>query len=141
MSQKTIKNLINKFGADKLHQMIDEQVEFQKEQDKIQKILSTHQSAVEWFEKYCSDNGFTCPDVYDKAKEIKDPEYNKYGKSCLTLNGWGSDGPYVYLWLNKDQSPHFEMGSSIYDIWPSIGCGYNDIINKIKKIVKLREEA
>ncbi len=137
--RKTIQNLINKFGADKLHQMIDEQVQFQKDHDKLAKIFATRESAVEWFEKYCSDNGFTCPDVYDQTIEQQEPDYNKYGKSCLTLNGWRCNGPYVYLWLNKNSQPHFEMGSSIYDIWPYMG--YNDAIDKIKKIVKLREEA
>jgi hypothetical protein len=136
---KTIQNLIDKFGADKLHQMIDEQVEFQKEQDKIQKIFATRESATEWFEQFCKDNNFTFVDTYDQTIEQQEPDYNKYGKSCLALNGWRSNGPYVYLWLNKNSQPHFEMGSSIYDIWSYFG--YSDAINKIKKIVKLREEA
>jgi hypothetical protein len=119
--------------------MIDEQVELKKQQDKIQKIFATRESAVEWFEQFCKDNNFTFVDTYDQTIEQQEPDYNKYGKSCLALNGWRSNGPYVYLWLNKNSRPHFEMGSSIYDIWSYFG--YSDAINKIKKIVKLREEA
>ena len=133
---KTIKNLIAKFGADKLHQMIDEQVEFQKDQDKLAKIMATHQSATEWFEQFCKDNNFTFVDVYDQTIEQQEPDYNEYGKSCLALNGWRSDGPYVYLWLNKDSQPHFEMGSSIYNPYPYMG--YADAIDRIKKIVRLK---
>lgn len=132
---KQLQNLIDKHGAEKLKSMIDQQVKQKAELIKISRILDTHESAAQWFENYCKELGYTCVDVYDK------PKYKKYNKSCLMMNGWNSNGPYVYLWLNKNQDPHFEIGSSIYDIWPSIGAGYDQIIENINKVIKLREEA
>ena len=129
---KTIRNLIDKYGADKLHQMINDIVAQQQDYNKLQQIFATHELAKDWFIKFSKDNNLTHKQIYPQTKQ------DKHGKSCLALNGWRSSGPYVYLWLNRDDRPHIEMGSSIYDIWS--GMGYKDTIAKIKKIIRLRSE-
>ena len=137
---KTLRKLINKHGADVIHKWIDDCVQQDQDEAKLTDILATHESAKAWFEKFCDSKGFTSGDVYDQCEEQMEPDYNKYGKSCLTINNWRSNGPYVYLWLNKDCQPHFEMGSSIYDMW-SVGQGYSTVMTQIEKIIKLRQEA
>jgi hypothetical protein len=84
---KTIQNLINKFGAEKLHQMIDNQVAEDLDRKKLAAILETREGAKQWFEQFAKDRGMTAVEKYNQQEERADPEYNKYGKSCLALNG------------------------------------------------------
>ena len=135
---KQIQNLINKYGADELHRMIDAEVDRQADFKRLEEIMSTHKSAQQWFKKFAKDNKLKIKECYNQTQERTASDYNKYGKSRLALNNWRSDGPYVYLWLNRDSRPHIEMGSSIYDIWS--GIGYTDTVAKIKKVIRLRSE-
>ena len=134
---KQLDNLINKFGAEKLHQMIDDRVAEDRDRKKLASILETRESAKQWFEQFAEERGLTTVDIYDQEEERADLEYNKYGKSCLALNGWRSRGPYVYLWLNRDSMPHFEIGDSIMDMYytPRI---YSAIMADIEKVINAR---
>jgi hypothetical protein len=134
---KTIQNLINKFGAEKLHQMIDNQVAEDLDRKKLAAILETREGAKQWFEQFAKDRGMTAVEKYNQQEERADPEYNKYGKSCLALNGWNSRGPYVYLWLNRDDAPHFEIGNNIIDMFYTPR-KYSAIINDIEKVINAR---
>ena len=136
---KQIRNLIDKHGVERLHAMIDQEYVVMRDQKKLERVLESRESARAWFEQYCADNGHTWVDCYNQTKEQQDPDYNKYGKSCLALNGRRSSGPYVYLWLNRDGTPHFELSTtSYYDIESYFG--YDDLVKKITKIAKLHEE-
>ena len=136
---KQLQNLIDKHGAPELHRLIDAEVARRQDIERLQEIMSTPKSAKQWFMKFAKDNKLTAKECYNQTKEKTASDYNKYGKSRLALNNWRSDGPYVYLWLNRDHTPHFEMGSSIHDIWGAVG--YRDSIANIKKIIGLRAQS
>jgi hypothetical protein len=130
---KQIQNLILKHGVEKLHTMIDQTYAEMQDWKKLNKLLESRETARDLFEQYCRDNNHTFIECY------KDKDYNKHGKSCLALNGWRSSTPYVYLWLNRDSKPHFELSSTdVYAIESYFG--YNDLTKKIAKIVELHKE-
>jgi len=133
---KQIQNLIDKHGADELHRLIDAEVARRQDYNRLEEIMSTPKSARQWFTEFAKANKLTVKECYNQTQERKAKDYNRYGKSRLALNNWRSDGPYVYLWLNRDCRPHFEMGSSIHDIWGAVG--YNDTLAKIQHIMGLR---
>tara|TARA_R110000850_G_scaffold112686_3_gene226905 strand:- start:437 stop:856 length:420 start_codon:yes stop_codon:yes gene_type:complete len=133
---KQLQNLIDKYGADELHRMIDTEVARQQDLKQMQEIMSTHLGAKQWFTKFAKANKLSVKECYNQRKERQQDDYDRYGKSCLALNGWRSDGPYVYLWLNRDDRPGLEMGSSIHDMYR--GVGYNDTLAKIQQIMGLR---
>tara|TARA_R110000803_G_scaffold209564_1_gene279445 strand:- start:393 stop:815 length:423 start_codon:yes stop_codon:yes gene_type:complete len=136
---KQIQNLILKHGVEKLNTMIDQTYAEMQDCKKLDELLESSETARAWFEQYCADNNHTFIDCYNQTQEQQDQDYHKYGKSCLALNGWRSNTPYVYLWLNKDGSPHFEMSSTdAYNIESYFG--YNDLTKKIAKIVELHKE-
>ena len=136
---KQIRNLIDKHGVEKLHAMIDQEYAEMQDQKKLETILESRETARAWFEQYCADNNHTFIDCYNQTQEQQDPDYNKHGKCCLALNGWRSDEPYVYLWLNRDDDPGFEMSTTdIYEL--ESYSGYNDLVKKITKIVELHKE-
>ena len=130
---KQLENLIDKFGAEGLKIMIDQKVVEKADSHRLATILHSHESAEQWFVDFCKGHGLTVNNVYDQRVEQQDPEYNKYGKSCLKIADWNSQGPYVYLWLNKNCKPHFELGNSIYDMWSYHG--YQDLVDKINQII------
>ena len=129
-----LQNLINKHGANRLKDMIDEQVLFTSNWEKLKDILKTPESATQWFTNWADDRNLKLTNIYDQTAERQE---GKYAKSCLCVDGWRSDKPYVYLWLNKDDNPHFELGNEYMDLWSAFG--YDDLITKLDKIVKLRE--
>ena len=137
---KQIRNLIDKHGVEKLHAMIDQEYAEMQDQKKLATILESRETARAWFEQYCADNNHTFIDCYNQTQEQQDEDYNTHGKSCLALNGWRTNGPYVYLWLNRDSKPHFELSTTDYYNLESCS-GYDDLIKKITKIVKIRETA
>ena len=126
---KTIQNLILKHGADELHRMINAEVDRQADFKQLEEIMSTHLKAKQWFTKFAKDNKLTVIQVYAQHKQ------NKYGKSCLALNGWRSSEPYVYLWLNKDDRPHLEMGTGTNGLY---AVGYKDTMANIKEVIRLQ---
>ena len=135
---KQLQNLIDKHGADELHLMIDAEVARQQDNNKLKEIMSTHLKAKQWFTQFAKDNKLTVKQVYNQRKERQKDDHDKYGKSCLALNGWRSDGPYVYLWLNRDDTPHLEIGTSVFDMLYDLG--YKQNIANIKKIIGLRAQ-
>ena len=136
---KQIQNLINKYGADELHRMIDAEVDRQADLKRLEEIMSTHKSAQQWFTKFAKDNKLTVKQIYNQTREKQRNDYDEYGKSCLALNGWRmGDGPYAYLWLNKDGEPHLEVGTSEFNMLYDLG--YKQNILNLKKIIRLRAE-
>jgi len=127
---KALENLINKYGADELHKMIDREV-FQKQDRKLlQEVLESDATAVKWFTNWATQHGL----------ELENPHY---GGKCYQVKGWKSSEPYVYLWLTQGKygtvnPAHFELGSSLSDLWWAHGL--NDLTNKLDQILKMRVE-
>ena len=132
---KTIQNLILKHGADELHRMINAEVDRQADFKQLEEIMSTHLKAKQWFTKFAKDNKLTVKQIYNQRKERQQDDYDRYGKSCLALNGWRSSEPYVYLWLNKDDRPHLEMGTGTNGLY---AVGYKDTMANIKEVIRLQ---
>ena len=68
---KTIQNLINKYGADELHLMIDAEVARQQDNNKLKEIMSTHLKAKQWFTKFAKDHPLTVTQVSAQHKQNK----------------------------------------------------------------------
>ena len=134
---KQLQNLIDKYGADELHRMIDTEVARQQDYNKLQDIMSTHLGAKQWFTKFAKDNKLTVKQTYNQQEEREWNDYDRHGKSCLALNGWRSSEPYVYLWLNRDGRPHIEMGTGTKGLY---AVGYKDTMAKIKEVIRLQSE-
>jgi len=132
---KTIQNLILKHGADELHRLIDTEVARQQDLKQMQEIMSTHLRAKQWFTKFAKDNKLTVKQIYNQRLERQRNDYDRYGKSCLALNGWRSSEPYVYLWLNRDCSPHLEIGTGTKGLY---AVGYRDSMANIKEVIRLQ---
>ena len=115
---KQLQNLIDKFGADKLHKMIDDTVKANLDQQRFIDLFEDSAGPKELLEDWAESKGL---ELEQKTNYIQ-------------IKNWNSDGPYVYLWTHDN--PGFEIGKSIYDIW-SVN-GVEDLLNKLDTIHSLR---
>ena len=118
---KQLANLIDKFGADKLHQMIDDHVKAELDLKRLWNLF--HDPATNSAEEFLED--------WADSKGLK----LEHNTDFIQIKHWNSDGPYVYLWTHD--YPGFEIGQSIYKIW-SVD-GLEDLTNKLERIYKMRE--
>tara|TARA_R100000951_G_scaffold27477_1_gene23383 strand:+ start:325 stop:786 length:462 start_codon:yes stop_codon:yes gene_type:complete len=124
----SLRNLLSKYNKEEILANIDK-LNFDLEQIELkEKIFATDETALEWFENFCSQYNLTLIDGR--------PDPKKYNR--LTVKGWAhNDKPYFMLWLN-DEGPHVELGSSYYDLWGSTGMA--DLETKMHKICAMNKD-
>ena len=118
---KQLANLIDKYGADKLHRMIDDHVTRVQDAKRLDDLFTdrtTHQA-----EQFLLD--------WAESRGLELEHHTNHTQ----IKHWNSDGPYVYLWTHD--CPGFEIGQSIYKIWNVDGL--EDLTNKLERIYQMRE--
>jgi hypothetical protein len=122
---KAIENLINKYGADKLHKMIDDIVDKQNDYHNLKSMCADDIQVSDWFRNWAKQHNLTIKETYNGRR--------------LDILELPLTGPYVVLWLAHNGEPaHFELGESLEKLWWADGM--NDLINKLDKILKMRLE-
>ena len=131
---KQIVNLINKYGAETLKTMIDEIVFNDVNCNNLKALCADDVQASIWFRNWAAKNNLTVKETYN-GRRLDIVE--------LPLNG-----PYVVLWLSRDNSilkdgsriepAHFELGESLEKLWWAHGM--NDLTNKLDQILTMRVE-
>ena len=122
---KAIENLINKYGAEKLHQMIDNIVDKKHDYDNLKALCADDEKAAAWFEHWAANHNLTIKETYNGRR--------------LDIEELPLSGPYVVLWLaHNGESAHFELGDTLEKLW--FADGYEDLKNKLDQILKMRLE-
>ena len=114
---KQLHKLIEQGGYNRVHTLFGD---IQEEINQIQAYKQTFenkQSATAWFKKFCTAHNLSCQETYNQKEQKENPQYEKYGKSRLTITGWDCSSPYFMLWLNNDSESHIEIGESLEQLW------------------------
>ena len=122
---KAIQNLINKYGADQLHKMIDDIVDEQNDYHNLKALCADDNQVSDWFRKWAKENNLNIKETYNGRR--------------LDILELPLTGPYVVLWLaHNDEPAHFELGECLEKLWWADG--YKDLINKLDQILAMRLE-
>lgn len=125
MANKQLKNLISKYGAEKLKQMIDDIERSEADYENLKALCSNDAQVSNWFRQWAFLNGLTIKETY-KGRRLDIVE--------LPLTG-----PYVVLWLaHNDEDAHFELGESLEKLWWANGM--MDLIQKLDRILEMRKQ-
>jgi hypothetical protein len=131
---KQIRNLINKYGAETLKTMIDDIVHKDADYDNLKALCSDDAQTSRWFRNWAEKHNLTVKETYNGRR--------------LDIVELPLTGPYVVLWLSRDNSiledgsriepAHFELGESLEKLWSADGV--YDLLLKLDRILELRVE-
>jgi len=131
---KQIQNLINRYGAETLKTMIDDIVAKENDRKDLKNLCRNDDQVSDWFRKWAEKHNLTIKEQYNGRR--------------LDIVEMPLTGPYVVLWLSRDDSilqdgsdielAHFELGESLEKLWWVDGM--NDLIAKLDQILAMRQE-
>jgi len=131
---KQIQNLINRYGAETLKTMIDDIVAKENDYKDLKNLCRNDDQVSDWFRNWAEKHNLTIKEQYNGRR--------------LDIVEMPLTGPYVVLWLSRDDSilqdgsdielAHFELGESLEKLWWVDGM--NDLIAKLDQILAMRQE-
>jgi len=131
---KQIQNLINRYGAETLKTMIDDIVAKENDRKDLKNLCRNDDQVSDWFRNWAEKHNLTIKEQYNGRR--------------LDIVEMPLTGPYVVLWLSRDDSilqdgsdielAHFELGESLEKLWWLDGM--NDLIAKLDQILAMRQE-
>jgi len=131
---KQIQNLINRYGAETLKTMIDDIVAKENDRKDLKNLCRNDDQVSDWFRNWAEKHNLTIKEQYNGRR--------------LDIVEMPLTGPYVVLWLSRDDSilqdgsdielAHFELGESLEKLWWVDGM--NDLIAKLDQILAMRQE-
>jgi len=131
---KQIQNLINRYGAETLKTMIDDIVAKENDRKDLKNLCANDDQVSDWFRNWAEKHNLTIKEQYNGRR--------------LDIVEMPLTGPYVVLWLSRDDSilqdgsdielAHFELGESLEKLWWLDGM--NDLIAKLDQILAMRQE-
>ena len=131
---KQIQNLINRYGAETLKTMIDDIVAKENDYKDLENLCRNDDQVSDWFRNWAEKHNLTIKEQYNGRR--------------LDIVEMPLTGPYVVLWLSRDDSilqdgsdielAHFELGESLEKLWWLDGM--NDLIAKLDQILAMRQE-
>jgi len=114
--------------------MIDDIVAKENDRKDLKNLCANDDQVSDWFRKWAEKHNLTIKEQYNGRR--------------LDIVEMPLTGPYVVLWLSRDDSilqdgsdielAHFELGESLEKLWWLDGM--NDLIAKLDQILAMRQE-
>lgn len=137
----SLRNLLTHYNREEILSNIDQINVVKQDREDYNTIFATDESAVAWFIKFCESHNLTATRVMRMNKKLgKEVPYGRY----VIKEMRSSQKPYITLWIkdghqNDDQTPHIELGSSLFDMW--FATGLSDLEAKMNKLVRISKES